>query len=177
MRMLLTIPLKPATGAESTNPDTNGELSVLIATAIDLWLRFKHVYWIVQGSSLQEVKGYLDDMGEEVEDVADLLADRITQLEGTAGGNLQEVLALTPYPSYPKDMADLTQHLLLVIDSTKILLIKMKALIAATQLPDPVTADILTEACRGLEQRLFYLISFTSNQGKEGPAPVVSLGD
>src|SRR5260370_23802157 len=62
-----------------------------LADIIDLQLQSRQAYWNVKGSTFLDLRKLFDQLAEEVEAYANLIAERIVQLGGKAEGTVSVV--------------------------------------------------------------------------------------
>jgi starvation-inducible DNA-binding protein len=130
-----------------------GLLNQLLANAIDFRLSAKQAHWNVRGSNFIALHELFDKVSEEVDEYADLLAERAVQLGGTAQGDLQTVSCQSSLSIYPEDIHAGPEHIRALGANIGLLAADMReAINAATDAHDMVTADILTEITRGLDK-------------------------
>src|SRR5438552_7591258 len=62
-----------------------------LADAIDLQLQSRQAYWNVKGPNFMSLRVLFDKVAQGVEEEVDVIAERIVQLGGVAGGTAQAV--------------------------------------------------------------------------------------
>lgn len=130
----------------------------ILAELIDLALQAKHAHWNVKGSGFKPLHDLFDDLAEQAHESADLVAERIVQLGGTALGTLHEVTRGSALPAYPADLTDGMAHIDKLSDSLASLGRRLVEGIAQTDKEgDADTADILTEVSRDVDKLLWFL--------------------
>ncbi len=97
----------------------------------------------------------LDGFRTQIDGYADTMAERVVQLGATALGTTQAVAQGTTLAPYPTDIYAIKDHLAALIDRYgKVSNATRKAIDAAAEAGDADTADIFTEASRGLDKAL-----------------------
>jgi starvation-inducible DNA-binding protein len=135
-----------------------GILNARLVDAIDLALITKQAHWNLKGRQFIGVHLMLDGFRGELDEFVDTMAERITQLGGTAIGTSQAVAGTSTLPPYPTDIYPVEAHLQALIERYGIVANAVRAAISATdEAGDADTADILTEASRGLDKQLWFL--------------------
>ena len=129
-----------------------------LADAIDLQLQSRQAYWNVKGPHFMALRGLFDKVAQGVEEDANLIAERIVQLGGTAEGTAQAVAGRSSLDRYLQSPADGQGHIDAL--STTLTAFGRHARYAseqATELKDTDTADIFTEIARGIDKWLWFV--------------------
>jgi len=129
-----------------------------LADAIDLQLQSRQAYWNVKGPNFMSLRELFDKVVQEVEEYANLIAERIVQLGGTAEGTAHAVARRTSLDGYRLATADGNSH----IDALSTTLTDFGrharyASEQATELKDADTAAIFTEIARGIDKWLWFV--------------------
>ena len=137
-------------------------LQARLADSIDLGLITKQAHWNLKGPQFIGVHLMLDKFREEQDEWSDMMAERITQLGGTARGTTQEVTKDTSLPPYPTDIYAVADHLHeLIVRYAACANAVRKNIDDTDEAGDPDTADLLTEVSRGLDKQLWFLEAHT----------------
>ncbi len=129
-----------------------------LADAIDLQLQSRQAYWNVKGPNFMTLRELFDKVAREVEEYANLIAERIVQLGGTAEGSAHAVAGrssldgfalVTPVGKGPSDtlsttLTEFSRHARYTSEQ-------------ATLLQDADTAAIFTEIARGTDKWLWFV--------------------
>lgn len=146
-----------------TKPQPHSVVDILnkaLASAIDLKLQTKQAHWNIKGKNFVALHELFDKVGLEVESFYDMIAERVVQLDGTALGTLQAVSKSSTLPSYPTDIHDSQKHVKFLGKAIHALAEHTrKAIDAAEEHEDAVTADVLTEVTRGLDKLRWFVES------------------
>lgn len=129
-----------------------------LADIFDLYSQTKQAHWNVKGAQFYQLHELFDKLAEELEDFADLIAERATALGGVALGTVRLASAATRLPEYPSDVVD-------SLPSVEALATRYVALCATTRtaidtaarMGDADTSDLFTEVSRGLDKALWFL--------------------
>jgi starvation-inducible DNA-binding protein len=133
-------------------------LNARLADAIDLSLITKQAHWNLKGPRFIAIHEMLDMFRGQIDGWVDNIAERVVQLGGTAIGTTQEVARRTAVPPYPVDIYAIDDHLRALIESYAKVANNIRAAIdSSDEAGDPTTADIFTEASRGLDKALLFL--------------------
>jgi starvation-inducible DNA-binding protein len=133
-------------------------LNARVADCIDLALLTKQAHWNLKGREFIAVHEMLDGFRTQVDDYVDTMAERITQLGGTALGTTQTTAKATTLPPYPVDIYAIPDHLHALIERYGKAANNIRAAIDhAAEAGDADTADIFTEVSRGLDKALWFL--------------------
>jgi starvation-inducible DNA-binding protein len=127
----------------------------------DLRSQVKQAFWNVNGKESSVIRGLLKTIACELEDYADLLADRIKVMGGLVLVTTRTAASQSALPEYPVDITDAEAHVLALAER---LAQWAKAIRSATahavDVEDMVTAAIYTEILRGIESRLSCLETY-----------------
>jgi starvation-inducible DNA-binding protein len=133
-------------------------LNARLADCIDLQTMCKQAHWNVKGPQFIALHKLFDEINEDVEEYVDLIAERIVALGGTAEGTARAVAERTTLLDYPLTISAGHEHVAALSDvlaqfgrETRIGIEEMN------ELEDAVSADILTEICRGVDKWLWFV--------------------
>src|ERR1700719_2362474 len=133
-------------------------LNARIADVIDLALLTKQAHWNIKGPRFIAIHEMLDGFRDQIDEYTDTMAERVAQLGGTALGTTQTVAKGTTLPAYLTDIYTIDDHLAALIDRyAEVANAVRKAIHDADEAGDANTADIFTEAWRGLDKSLWFL--------------------
>ena len=133
-------------------------LNARLADCIDLALLTKQAHWNVRGKQFIAVHEMLDGFRTEVDGHVDTMAERITQLGGTALGTVQTTAKASGLAPYPTNIYAVGDHLKALIDRYATAANNVRASIdQASEAGDANTADIFTGVSRGLDKALWFL--------------------
>jgi starvation-inducible DNA-binding protein len=141
---------------EETRAEVVRLLNWRLADCIDLQSMCKQAHWNVKGPQFVSLHKLFDDVAEDVDYYADLLAERIVQLGGIAEGTVRVAAQRTTLLDYPLTAALGREHVAALSDvlaqfgrASRIGIEEM------TELEDAASADILTEISRGIDKWLW----------------------
>jgi starvation-inducible DNA-binding protein len=133
-------------------------LQARLADGIDLALVVKQAHWNLKGPQFIGIHLMLDGFRTEMDEYNDTVAERITQLGGTARGTVQAVDAETKLAAYPLDTYAVADHLAALIDRYAAYGNAVRQNIDDTdEAGDAGTADLFTEISRGIDKSLWFL--------------------
>ncbi len=144
-------------------------LTSRLADGIDLALITKQAHWNLKGLQFIGVHEMLDGFRTAIDDWNDTMAERITQLGGTALGRVQDVAAGSQLSPYPDDIYKVPDHLAALIDRYSVVANAVrKSIDDADEAGDADTTDLFTEVSRGLDKQLWFLEAHV----QEGPGRI-----
>jgi starvation-inducible DNA-binding protein len=133
-------------------------LNARLADCIDLQTLCKQAHWNVRGPQFISLHKLFDEIGEAVGDYADLLAERVAQLGGTAEGTARVAAQRSTLLDYPLTIARGSEHVAALSDvlaqfgrTARVGIEEMN------ELEDADSADILTEISRGIDKWLWFV--------------------
>jgi starvation-inducible DNA-binding protein len=133
-------------------------LQARLADGIDLSLVIKQAHWNLKGPQFIGIHLMLDGFRTELDDYNDKVAERITQLGGTARGTVQAVDKETGLAPYPLDTYAIADHLAALIDRYAVYASAVRKNIDDTDdAGDAGTSDLFTEISRGVDKQLWFL--------------------
>jgi starvation-inducible DNA-binding protein len=150
-------------------------LQARLADAIDMSLITKQAHWNLKGPQFIGVHLMLDTFREQQDEFVDTMAERITQLGGTARGTSQEVVSSTKLPAYPVDIYQVSDHIHALIERYALVANAIRENIdEIDEAGDPDTADIFTEVSRGIDKQLWFLEAHTQEQSPSASFPMTA---
>jgi starvation-inducible DNA-binding protein len=129
-----------------------------LADAIDLQLQSRQAYWNVKGPHFMAQRELFDKVAEGVEGYANLIAEHIVQLGGSAEGTAHAVARRTSLDEYVLATADGQGH----INALATTLTAFGKHVRysgeqATLLQDADTADLFTDIAQGIDKWLWFV--------------------
>jgi starvation-inducible DNA-binding protein len=147
-------------------------LQARLADGIDVALITKQAHWNLKGPQFIGVHLMLDKFRDEQDEWVDTMAERITQLGGTARGTVQEVGKKTQLEPYPVDIYQVSDHIHALIDRYATFANALRANIdEVDEAGDPDTADLFTEVSRGMDKQLWFLEAHTQERSASETFP------
>ena len=135
-------------------------LNELLANTIAFRLAAKQAHWNVKGESFIALHERFDKTSTAVDGYADMLAERVAQLDGTAEGTLEAVSRQSSLPAYPINISGGKDHILALSAAiSELAETHRRAIDAAADAGDAVTADLVTEVTRGLDKLHWFIHS------------------
>lgn len=143
---------------EESRINVIGLLNQRLADCIDLQTQCKQAHWNVKGPNFIALHKLFDEINEAVEAYVDLLAERIVQLGGIAVGTARSVADRTSLLDYPLTLSSGAQHVAALSDAlAQFGRTARMGIEEMDELEDSVSADILTEIARGVDQWLWFV--------------------
>ena len=143
-----------------------------ISDGIDMALITKQAHWNLKGPQFIGVHLMLDTFREAQDEWVDMMAERITQLGGTAFGTVQEVAQRTALEPYPVNIYQVSDHIHALIDRYATVANALRSSIdEADEAGDADTADLFTEVSRGIDKQLWFLEAHTQERSPSESFP------
>lgn len=146
---------------EKARPNTlTNLLNQLLANSIDFKLSVKQAHWNVKGKNFIALHELFDKISGEIDGYADMLAERVAQLDEVAQGTLRAVSRQSSLAEYPADIRDGQEHLTALSGEISVLAdATRQGINTAAGAGDMVTTDLLTEVTRGLDKLHWFIRS------------------
>ena len=133
-------------------------LNQTLAATLDLKTQAKQAHWNVKGVNFLPLHELFDEIASELEVYADMVAERVTALGGTALGTARLVAAHSILPEYDLEAVDGLEHVTALADRFAAYARHVREVIDQTDaLGDAGTADLYTEISRTIDKRLWFL--------------------
>jgi len=143
---------------EPARVEAIGLLNQRLADCIDLKTQCKHAHWNVKGPTFIALHKLFDEINTDVEEYADLLAERIVQLGGIAEGTVGIVAERSSLVDYPLVLSTGAEHVAALSDALAAFGRTARVGIEEmNELEDADSADILTEISRGVDKWLWFV--------------------
>ncbi|MBU6492364.1 MAG: DNA starvation/stationary phase protection protein Dps [Burkholderiales bacterium] len=127
-----------------------------LATAIDVQRHAKQAHWNVHGPNFIALHLLFDEVHGASLEWADLCAERIVALGGTADGRIEHVARTTPLNPYPLQVKDGAEHVFALAAALAAFGEQVRgAIVASADFGDPTTSDLFTEISRGVDEYLW----------------------
>ncbi|MCA9823599.1 MAG: DNA starvation/stationary phase protection protein Dps [Dehalococcoidia bacterium] len=127
------------------------ELNTNLAYLTDLHVSAKQAHWNVHGPNFVGLHGLFDTITFAARDYADLVAERVLALRGTAHGTIADVASMEEIRPFPTDEHGWEELTRAVRD--RLITAAERMRLSATSTDDEqVTQDIYIEVIRGLEK-------------------------
>lgn len=129
-----------------------------LSDAIDLVTHAKQAHWNVKGPNFIALHELFDKVYENAGEHADLLAERILQLGGTAEGTARVVAKRSQLPEYSLTIVSGKEHVEALSRSLAYFGETIRQGIdRADEIGDKDTADIFTEISRSVDKDLWFV--------------------
>jgi len=129
-----------------------------LADTSDLYSQAKQAHWNVKGAQFYQLHELFDKLAAQVEEFADMIAERVTALGGSALGTVRMSASASRLPEYAIDgsgsmapVQSLVKRFAQLAGSTR------TAIDVSATAGDADTADLFTEVSRGLDKSLWFL--------------------
>lgn len=133
-------------------------LNKTLASVLDLYAQLKQAHWNLKGPEFIALHLLFDKIAEEVEEQADIVAERIMTLGGSALGTIQEIANNTSLRTYPTNIFAAADHIEHLTHNIAILGEKARENIdQMAELDDMVTNDMYISLARMLDKNLWFI--------------------
>lgn len=133
-------------------------LNQSLADASDLHTQCKQAHWNVKGKDFYQLHLLFDELATELDEYADLIAERITALAGMAMGTVRMAAKNSSLPEFPTDIFEGMDFVVALAERFSEFGASCRENIDKTQdLDDVGTSDLYTEIVRGIDKRLYFL--------------------
>jgi starvation-inducible DNA-binding protein len=156
MEVVMSLHSTRNTLAEAIRRKSVDLLSQSLVTAIDVQRQAKQAHWNVKGPNFIALHLLFDEVHTAAIEWADLSAERLVALGGTADGRVEHVADKTQLESYPLELTDGTDH----VRQLSAALAKygqqtVAAINESGDAGDPSTSDLFTEISRAVDDYLW----------------------
>src|SRR5438876_8982297 len=133
-------------------------LNQRLTDCIDLQAQCKQAHWNVKCPTFIALHKLFDEITEDVQEYADLLAERVVQLGGIAEGTVGVVAERSTLVDYPLGLSTGAEHVAALSDALAMFGRTVRVGIEEmNELEDAGSADILTEISRGVDKWLWFV--------------------
>lgn len=133
-------------------------LSETLTDTIAMTLAVKQAHWNLKGPGFIGVHELLDEVADRLRDGADLMAERIVILGGTADGTVETVAKGSKVKAYPVDIVDIQDHVQALKERMEAMGETVRKGITATgDAGDEDTADLLTGVSRSVDKDTWFI--------------------
>lgn len=148
-----------------TRRQVAGLMNQRLADAVDLQTQCKQAHWNVKGPSFIALHELFDQVYAGAQEYADLIAERVVQLGGTAEGTARSVARRSSLLDYPLTIVSGEEHVAALSDALSEFGRSVRMGIEEmNELEDAASADILTEIVRGVDKWLWFVESHQDYQ-------------
>src|SRR5256886_8181065 len=143
---------------EASRAEAVALLNQRLADCIDLEPQCKQAHWNVKGPTFIALHKLFDEIAGDVQEYADLLAERVVQLGGIAEGTVGVVAERSTLVDYPLALSTGAEHVAALSDALAMFARTARLGIEEmNDLQDAGSADILTEISRGVDKWLWFV--------------------
>jgi starvation-inducible DNA-binding protein len=143
-------------------------LQARLSDSLDLEAQTKQAHWNVRGTDFFQLHELFDRVHDSVEELVDLLAERLTTLGGIADGRIQTTGSSSKLPVYPIAAYEGSTHISALADALGVFAaLARSAIDRSTKLEDAVTADLFTEVARTTDKQLWLVEAHTARTARD----------
>lgn len=135
-----------------------GLLNQQLADTFDLYSQVKQAHWNVKGMNFIALHKLFDDIAGEVEDMVDMLAERVTALGADAQGTARMAAQNSSLPEFPSDIEGGEAFVQAVAERVAAYTNSSRAAATtAMDAGDEATGDLFIEITREMDKQLYFL--------------------
>jgi starvation-inducible DNA-binding protein len=123
-----------------------------LADLVDLSLVAKQVHWNVVGPRFRSVHLQLDDVVDTARQYTDTVAERASAIGVTPDGRAATVSRTSAISEAPEGWIKDVDAVQILVNALGVVVERMRERITATDVPDPVTQDVLIGVAADLEK-------------------------
>jgi starvation-inducible DNA-binding protein len=133
-------------------------LNQTLAATLDLKSQVKHAHWNVKDPKFSMLQQLFNEIATEIEDFANLVAERIAALGGIAVGTVRIAALTSDLPEYPLTIANGNEHLAVLVERFAHYGRSIRhGITEAMGWGDVGTSDLYTQVSRAIDKRLWFL--------------------
>jgi starvation-inducible DNA-binding protein len=158
-----TTSLVPVSDIDPANlADIVGELNALLADVFCLYLKTKNFHWHMSGPHFRDYHLLLDEHGDQLFAMTDVIAERVRKLGGTTIRSIGHIARLQRLPDNDAELVGPDTMLNELQENERQLVLSMKALRSqCDNAGDPATASLLDNWIDESERRHWFLFEST----------------
>jgi starvation-inducible DNA-binding protein len=139
--------------SDSARTTVGGALQGALVDLIDLSLIAKQLHWNVTGRNFRSVHRQLDDVVGIARRYSDAVAERSVAIGVNPDGQASTVVARTGLPSVDVGYISDDKVVAFMTDCLTTVIGRMRRRMDDTDVPDPVTQDLLIDLIRDIEEQ------------------------
>ena len=161
--------LAPVSDIDPANlADIAGELNALLADVFCLYLKTKNFHWHMSGPHFRDYHLLLDEHGDQLFSMTDVIAERVRKLGGTTIRSIGHIARLQRLPDNDGEFVGPDAMLNELQENERQLVFSMKALHSqCDNAGDLATASLLENWIDESERRHWFLFESTRNSAAE----------
>jgi starvation-inducible DNA-binding protein len=137
-----------------------------LSDALDMEAQLKQAHWNVRGRDFFQLHKLFDELHGEIEELVDVIAERLTAIGGVADGRVQMTVRATSLSEYPSDAVLGDAHLKAIARALGELgATTRRDIDAATGFGDADTADVFTQVSRTVDKQLWFVEAHLADGG------------
>ena len=153
-------------------------LNQQLADLSDLSSQTKAAHWNVRGRHFYQFHKLFEELIDVVEEHIDDLAERISTLGGFAKGTVKEAAQASRLEDFPSNQGDDQGYVEVLAARFAACANQVRlAILAADELDDATTADLLTAISRGLDKSLWFLEAHRRDERASGDSDETAQDD
>src|SRR5579875_754009 len=137
-----------------------GIMNKTLAASLDMYSQAKYAHWNVKGVNFYQLHLVFDDVAKTIFKQIDAIAERITQLGGTANGTVRMSAATSPIAPYNVEALSGPEHVEALANAVGTYAKELRqASDDIDELKDEPTADFFKQLVVETEEELYFLES------------------
>ncbi len=135
-------------------------MNVTLAASLDMYSQAKYAHWNVKGVNFYQLHLVFDDVAKTIFKQIDAIAERITQLGGTANGTVRMSAANSPIAAYNVEALSGPEHVTALANSLGTYAKELReASDKVDDIGDSPTSDFYNQLIVDAEEELYFLES------------------
>jgi starvation-inducible DNA-binding protein len=129
-----------------------------LSDCLDMEAQLKQAHWNVRGRDFYQLHRLFDELHGEIEELVDIIAERLTALGGVADGRVKMTARATSLSEYPADAVLGDAHLKALARALgQFGAATRRDIDAAAAFGDADTADVFTQVSRTVDKQLWFV--------------------
>ncbi len=140
-----------------------------VANGLDLYSQIKQAHWTIKGPAFLLIHEFFDDLGSQVLEFVDVLAERLEQIGGTVQGTIRVAARSSTLEEYPLENVDEQDHIKSICKVLRVFNHQCRENIQIfSDMKDDVTSELYTDIALALDKKMWMLESHLKTEDIPG---------